>query len=410
MKNRFILVLFIVMLPMIPAISHADSGPRSSNNFNPAISFIVEGRYASYDEGHSFELPGFQLASDEGIYAKGFSTGHNELNFFAKLSDSTSGFFHTSIETHDGSTEIDIEEGYIESSVLGNGLNFKAGQFFSAIGIYNEVHEHRQAFADVPLVYVAMFNTHLVDTGVQLSWKYKSALNLDAGIEVTTGTSFPGGETTSEANNKGRVVFIKLGDNDEHHFGWQTGLSFYSSDFNSRTGEQVAGEGSLEVLNGTTDVTGFDVALTFSPNGHDSVGQTKVQLEYFQRDEDGEIEYTELTDLSAAGYKGEQTGLYLQAVYRLSLLWSVGFRYDLLEADNTLSNFDGDVDLAGLVLSEEDTGLIAEKDPTRSAIVVDYSPNPLGTIRLQFMKDESGHESENRIYIQYLASIGGKKH
>ena len=93
----------------------------------------------------------------------------------------------------------------------------------------------------------------------------------------------------------------------------------------------------------------------------------------------------------------------------------------LLTVDNTLANFNGDVDGTGTVLgrywdgtgtvlTEEDTGLIAEEDPTRTSIMVDYSPNPLSTIQLQFMNDESGHESENRIYLQYLASFGGKKH
>lgn len=411
MKYNIIPALITAALPMVPAMSYADGGPEGSKDYNPAINLIVEGRYARYDEGH-FEVPGFQLVSDEGIYAKGFSTGHNELNIVAKMTEETFGIFSAAIEAHDGSTEVSIEEAYLESSSLGYDLNIKAGLFFSDIGIYNSVHEHRQAFADVPLVYAAMFNTHLVDTGLQLSWKYKSTLDLELGVEATTGTGFPGGDATSGDNNKGRAAFIKIGNKHDHNMSWKAGLSFYSSDFNHRAGShhEDTAEPVLEIHDGSTDVAGFDIAFNFSPNGHDAAGQINIQLEYFQRDEKGEAEYVDSTDLAEGEYDGDQTGLYLQAVYGIASQWRVGFRYDLLEANNTLTNFDGDVDLAGLVLTDEDTGLIAEKDPKRSTIMLDYSPNPLTTIRLQFMNDESGHESENRIYLQYLASIGGKKH
>ena len=59
---------------MIPAASQADAGPAASPDNNPAINLVIEGRFARYDEGH-FEVPGFQLVSNEGIYQKGFSTG-----------------------------------------------------------------------------------------------------------------------------------------------------------------------------------------------------------------------------------------------------------------------------------------------------------------------------------------------
>ena len=417
MKFKSLAACCAATFSIVPVISYGDASLDASRLTNPAINFVLEGRYGSYDgEGH-FEVPGFQLVSEEGLYAKGFSTGHNEMNVFANLSESAYGVFSAAIESHDGATEVGIEEAFIESSALGNGVALKAGQFFSHIGIYNQIHEHGQDFADVPLVYAAMFNTHLVDTGLQLRWKMKSAVDLELGLEATTGTGFPGGEATTSDNNKGRAAFVKLGQVSENHTSWKAGLSFYSSDFNHRAGGHHEDEGGLEIHDGTTDVTGFDVAFTMSPNGHKGAGEFKLQLEYFQRDEEGEVEYAQVDalgniDEAESEYDGDQTGLYLQATYGLTSKWRMGFRYDLLEADNTLANFDGDVDLANLVLTEEDTGLIADEDPTRIALMVDYSPNPLSTIRLQLMKDESGHEDdhENRIYLQYLTALGGKKH
>jgi len=410
MKKKVVVVMLSAGLSAVPVIGYADGGSSASNEHNPVISLIVEGRYAQYDGENHFEVPGFQLVSEEGLYEKGFSTGHNELNISAKISDTTFGAFSAAIESHDGSTEVGIEEVYVESSALGHGFAVKGGQFYSHIGIYNVVHEHRQDFADVPLVYSAMFDTHLVDTGLQLRWKYDAALDLELGVEATTGTGFPGGESTNGDNNNGGAAFIKFGDMSDHNINWHAGLSFYSSEFNHRAGGHHADEGGLEIHDGTTDVAGVDLAFTFSPNAHSSAGQIMLQFEYFQRDEKGEAEYSDLTDLASGDYDGDQTGLYLQAVYGFTSKWRAGLRYDLLEADNTLTNFDGDVDGGGGVLTEEDTGLIAEKDPERMSIMVDFSPNPLSTIRLQYMKDEAGHESENRIYLQYLASFGGKKH
>lgn len=404
-----------VNLLAVPVSVYADGGAAGSREDNPAINLVLEGRYASYEEGH-FEVPGFQLVSEEGLYAKGFSTGHNELNVSARLNESTFGAFSAAIESHDGATEVGLEEAYVESSAIGNGVVVKAGRFFSNIGIYNSVHEHRQDFADVPLVYAAMFNTHLADTGLQFRWKYSGAVDVLLGIEANTGTGFPGGEATTHDNNKGRAAFIKFGDMSGHGNTWQAGLSFYDSEFNHRAGGHHDEEGGLEIHGGTTEVAGVDLAYTYSPNGHSSAGQIKFQLEYFTREEDGEAEYaaldevTGLLDEAQGEYDGDQSGLYLQVVYGLTSQWRVGFRYDLLEADNTLANFDGDVDLAGAVLTEEDTGLIAEEDPKRMALMADFSPTPLSTIRLQYMKDESGHESENRVYLQYLVSLGGKKH
>jgi hypothetical protein len=45
-------------------------------------------------------------------------------------------------------------------------------------------------------------------------------------------------------------------------------------------------------------------------------------------------------------------------------------------------------------------------DPSRTSVMVDYSNSEFSRVRLQFNKDDSGPESDNQWYVQYLMSLG----
>lgn len=52
----------------------------SDNSFNPAISVILEGAYASYkNKPEDYVLPGYALGGEAELAAEGFSLGHSEL-------------------------------------------------------------------------------------------------------------------------------------------------------------------------------------------------------------------------------------------------------------------------------------------------------------------------------------------
>src|SRR5690606_24287045 len=106
-----------------------------------------------------------------------------------------------------------------------------------------------------------------------------------------------------------------------------------------------------------------------------------------------------------ADYDGEQRGFYAQAIYQFMPAWRVGIRYDRLEADNRIRNFTG----TGIDEDEylEESSLGADGDPSRSSIVVDYSPSHFSRLRLQYGQLKNGHEgSDNMIVLQYLMSLG----
>ena len=413
LKKSKIALSVLGIMGAAASTAYASGVPGGSMSHNPAFNVVLEGRYVDQDETH-FELPGFQATDDfghMGVYENGFSTGHNSVNMGANITDQTSGVITFAIESHDGESTIDLEEAYFETKALGNGVVVKGGQFYSGIGNLNSVHDHAQDFANVSLVYLGMFGGHLSDSGLQLRWEQPETMNLRVGVEVTSGSTYPGGE--NEDNNAGLAAFAKIGGDIGGKSSWNAGVSMYSSDFDARHtgGHHADATEMFEIENGSVSVTGVDLEYFFSPNGKGKSGELKVSMEYFMRDEDGEAMFTDASGSADAEYDGEQSGYYVAAVYRFMPQWRVGLRFDHLESDNTLSNIDlGTSGLAADANFEEESGLIAEDDPERTTVMVDYAPNHNTTIRLQFMKDETGHDKEDRIYLQYVVAIGGHGH
>ena len=66
--------------------------------------------------------------------------------------------------------QLSVEEAYIRTTDLPDGLTLKAGRFLSGIGYLNERHAHDWIFSDAPLPYRAFLNNQYGDDGVQLRW------------------------------------------------------------------------------------------------------------------------------------------------------------------------------------------------------------------------------------------------
>lgn len=385
----------------------SSSGGRiTGNEFNPAISLILDGRYTDIDNSE-LELSGFQLGGEAGLPDNGFSTGHNELTISANIDDKFYGEMTAAIVYEDGETEVELEEAFIETLGLGQGFTIKGGRFFSGIGYLNEIHDHAHDFADRPLVYDALFGGHLMETGLQASWVAPTDFYLSLGAEVTAGSEFPGGEND---NDNGLAFFVKTGGDINASSNWQLGASYYTTDFDVReAGGHSHGGGAAdidnELLNGDVDIAGIDFVYKWAPNGNAKNTNFKFQAEYFMRDEKGHAEFTEGANSAEADYSGEQEGYYAQAIYQFMPAWRVGVRYDHLEADNDIANFAG----VGIALDEflEETGLGTEDDPNRTSVMLDYSPSHFSRIRLQYSDFENGHgESEDIITLQYIMSLG----
>ena len=139
-------------------------------SFNPDITLTLDGRYGSYSNDSDYELPGFMLGGEASRCEQGFNLGHNELSISSDIDDMFFGKLTTVIAEHEGETEVELEEAYIETLSLGDGFAIKAGRFYSDIGYMNNQHPHAWDFTDTSLVYRGLFGGQLIDDGIQFSW------------------------------------------------------------------------------------------------------------------------------------------------------------------------------------------------------------------------------------------------
>ena len=401
-----------ISLLLTTSICVADTGTSSANAFNPSISLILDGRYSDYQD--EYALPGFQTAGEAGLPDKGIALGHSELTASANVDQVFMGYLNTAIAMEGSETAVELEEAYLQTLGLGEGLTIKGGRFYSGLGYLNSVHDHAHDFTDVPLVYAGLFGNHLLDSGMQLRWLAPTDIYLELGAELLRGDGFPGG--ANEVSNKGRTLFVKTGDDYSDSISWQAGLSHYSSSFDVREagghshgGGQPAADN--ELLDGDVNVTGIDAVIKWAPHGNPTQRNLKIQFEYFVRNEKGVAEFTESDQTVSSDYDGKQTGYYIQAVYQWRPQWRTGLRYDRLHANNKLTNFNPDADgdtTAGVPLDEflDESGLGAGDDPTRISAMVDWSASEFSRLRLQFNRNDNGIAADNQVYFQYLMSLG----
>lgn len=368
------------------------------NGFNPDVSLVLDGRYGSYSNTSDYALPGFMLGGEANRGDKRFHLGHNELSLSAKVDDMFYGKLTTAIAEHEGATEVELEEAYIETLALDHGLAVKAGRFFSDLGYLNNQHGHAWDFMDVPLVYRALFGNQLIDDGIQMSWIAPTDTYFKLGIESTRGNRFPAGGATNEGNGN-QAVFAKFGGDAGVSNAWQFGFSHWSADIEARSAGTHAHGAVSEVptFTGKSSVNAIDFVWKWSPNGNNRERSLKIQAEYFERDENGSIEMVGSSPLETSTYQGKQSGVYVQTIYKFMPRWRIGYRYDQLNATNIGSD--------AAVLGE--AGLITNgHTPKRSTLMLDYSHSEFSRIRFQYAKDDSYSDSDDLFFVQYIMTLG----
>ncbi len=377
------------------------SSTTGQNNFNPAISLILDGRYAGFDnDPDDYELPGFMLGNEAGLGEEGFSIGHTEIAISANVDDKFYGKATLAIHDHEGETETELEEAYIQTLGLGNGLTLKAGRFYSAVGYLNEQHEHSWDFADAPLIYRGLFGNQLRDDGIQLTYIAPTDIFMQFGTELFRGDRFPGA-----GNNSGVgawTIFANFGGDIGIEHSWLLGFNHWrQNDVDGRTSSGHSHGGvSTEIpsFSGDSQISSLDLVYKWAPNGNPTSRNFKLQFEYFNRHEDGGITMLNSgppEELSS--YDGQQDGWYAQAIYQFIPHWRTGIRYDRLDSNNKGSDAD--------VLAE--AGLDNEgHTPERYSAMIEWLPSEYSRIRLQYNQDKSYENSDNQIFLQYSYSLG----
>lgn len=359
----------------------------TSNNFNPAISLILDGKLSNFSQHpDTYVLPGFALGAETGPGDEGLRLGESELVISANVDDKFYGSFTAALTPEN---EAEVEEAFFETLGLGGGATVRAGRFFSHLGYLNNIHAHAWDFSDQPLAYRAMLGNQYRDDGVQVRWVAPTDLFLEFGAEMFRGDEFPAGGAAKTGKGT-RAAFVHLGGDLGESNAWRVGLSRLQADsVNRATGDET----TPDLFAGRSKLAAIDFVWKWSQNGNAKERNFKFQAEYFKRDENGTF------DPASSGtpliYSGRQTGWYAQTVYQFMPRWRAGLRYDRLETDAV------DTTLAGTVLDGQG------HEPKRTSLMVDFSNSEFSRLRLQINKDESrANGKDTQWYLQYIMSLG----
>ncbi len=359
------------------------------NSFNPSIGVVLNGQYGTRSESFG-EITGFAIGHEGETFEEGFGVEHTEINASANVDDKFRGSVTAALAEHDGETEVELEEAYVETLAgfgLPQGLTAKAGRALWEFGYLNSHHTHADDFADRPLTHRAFLNEAFNDDGVQLSYVLPTPFYSEIGGGYFKGNDFPaGGAQGSDADTYS--AFIRTGGDIGDNTSFRLGASALLAEEVSREGNH----GEI-VFDGESNLYALDFrAVTATGNDSEFI----LQGEYFWRDEDGT--YTIDADTNApttVGFDDSQSGWYTQAVYKFDKNWRAGYRYTQLDPSAVTG---------GLIGSELDAN---GYNPKIHSVMVDWTNSEFSRLRAQYNRDETvdGMEDDQFI-VQYIMSLG----
>ena len=383
--------------------AQAPARAASEGAFNPAISAVLNGAYGNFSKDPDrYAISGF-VSANNGLSpgTRGLSLRESELAIAANIDPDFRGNLLLSF---DEANAVSVEEAYVQTIGLGNGLSLKGGRFFSAIGYQNEIHSHAWDFVDAPLVYRAfMSGENYADDGLQLKWLAPTDLLIELGGEIGRGKDRPGSNRNKNGSAAGSVFAHLGGDIGDSH-SYRLGLSALRTSPHDAAINDVDASGAdvTNAFTGKTSIAGADFVYKYAPNGNATHTNFKLQGEYFRRREYGTLTYDTagidgLPPVNTAGsYSTTQSGWYLQGAYQFMPQWRAGLRFDRLDR--------GTVNIGAANLGYlQRVGY----NPSRASLMFDYSPSDFTRFRLQFGQDKSRQNAtDNQIFLQYIFSLG----
>jgi hypothetical protein len=383
--------------PPVAAALPAASTASGIAAFNPAISAVLQGRYANLSQDPSkFAIGGFAPGGEIGPGRRGLSLSESELAISASVDHLFSGNLIVSLTPEN---TVSVEEAYGIYTAAPYGLVPKFGRFFSGLGYMNEQHQHAWDFIDAPLAYQAFLGGQYANDGLQVKWVAPTDQFLDFGAEVGNGDNFPGSVRNKNGAGSG-VIYAHTGGDIGASHSWRAGLSYLQTRAQDRQYSQLdlAGNNAQVGFNGTSHVGVADFVWKYALNGNARETNFKLQGEYFWRRESGDFTYDvdgALGLTSTSAYTARQTGWYLQGIYQFMPYWRVGARYDRLDP--------GHVDYGANAAFLDSPAF----HPERATLMVDYTPSEFSRIRLQYgqSKTEAGM-TDNQLFLQYILTLG----
>ncbi|HEY4957069.1 MAG TPA: hypothetical protein VII31_04580 [Caldimonas sp.] len=379
--------------PAAPAPAAPGGG---ANAFNPSMALILSGLYTRTSrDPANYAITGFQLptGAELGPGTRGFSLAESELDLAASIDPWWRGAANIALQADN---KVSIEEAYVQTTALGNGLSLKAGRFFSNVGYLNPQHSHTWDFVDNPLAYQALLGTQYSDDGVQLSWLAPLDSYVELGAELGRGRSFPGSDTSRNGAGMSAITAHTGGDIGASQ-SWRAGVSMLNAKASDQSLVATNGAGSAvtDAFSGSTRVWVADAVWKWAPNGNATRTNLKLQGEYLRSARTGSLVYDVGNADREGTYRAVQSGWYLQGVYQFMPYWRVGLRTEQLDA--------GTPDYGLNAASFAANGY----KPRKNSVMLDFSPSEFSRVRLQLAQDRSREGlTDNQLFIQYQMSLG----
>jgi hypothetical protein len=382
-----------------PAALTASASPSTAsgaNAFNPAISLILSGGYArTSQDPANYRITGVPLPAGiaPGPGSRGFSLAESELSLSASIDPWLRGSATIAVGSDNS---VAVEEAFIQTTSLNNGLTLKAGRFYSGIGYLNQQHVHTWDFADNPLAYQAFLGGQFGDDGLQLKWLAPTDQFIELGLELGRGRGFPGSDTGRNSAGMTALTAHTGGDIGDSQ-NWRAGISRLFTKASEQSLSALDASGSLvgNAFSGNTRVWVVDGIWKWAPDGNASKTNFKLQGEYLQSTRRGSLVYDVGNANLEDAYRAAQSGWYLQGVYQFMPRWRVGLRTERLNP--------GSPDFGLNAAALQGSGY----QPKKNTLMLDYNPSEFSRVRLQFAQDRAQQGiTDNQIFLQYQMSLG----
>jgi hypothetical protein len=333
---------------------------------------------------------GLELGSRD----KGVGLGHSDLLLRGVFNEHFSGEAILGFHTEDNKLEKHVENAWVQTRTLPQGLQMRAGRFASQIGYLNELHPHTDDFTERPLLHRGLLGGHWNDDGVRLNWTAPTPFYLRFGAELFTGKKLVP-EATPDSRSRVTTLNMKLGNDLGPSNSWQWGLSHVN---NLREAEVEAHDPAATDHGHAASFSGkrmwiSDLVWKWAPEGNNRNQQLRLNWEVAQvsgihRHADASMRHRAST---------------LGAVWKFNPAWEVGARTDWLRVHKPEYH-------------APDT-LFAEGRLRENAIMLAYKPTHMQTLRLQLTRQSAAgtnddgeavfaNPAKRSIQLQYVIGFG----
>ncbi len=372
---------------------------------------------SSWQWGAVLDVGAASRALELGQREQGLSLGHSDLSVRGPLGRHLDAQATAAVHTHEGKTEAEIEEAYVQTNSLPLGLQLRAGRFASQLGYLNEQHPHADDFVERPLLHRAFLGGHWYDDGLRLNWTAPTELYLRLGAEVFRGRQLIPDSAFSR-NPGAATLSVRLGGDIGRSHSWQTGLSWlhnrrvaprltahddhdhdddhghddhddhddhgHDDHHDNHAGHDHGHEGHSHAHGANfsgRNLYLWDLTWKWAPDGNNSHQQVRVSYERaWVRDLGG---YAVSSDRHASDH--------LSVVWRFAPTWEAGIRSDWLKARQAHGDHFHD-------------GRLRE-----TSVMLAYKPTHAQSLRLQATRQHSREGFEHAthaVQLQYVLSFG----